>query len=160
MKENNSVSYQDVADFFLAIANERGETITNLRLQKLVYYAQAWFLANTGKPLFEEDFEAWVHGPVLPVLYDKYKELGPKPIVTELKFPDVEKRFGKSELEILNAVADVYMQYGAYQMELMTHNEEPWIKARQGIEPDARSNNKIDKALMMEFYGERLRKPA
>lgn len=62
----------DIAKHFIRFANEEGSFISNLKLQKLVYYAQAWHLAIHGTPLFEEDFEAWVHGPVIPSLYQKY----------------------------------------------------------------------------------------
>ena len=59
-----------VADYFLSLVDEdAGDSMTNLRLQKLLFYAQAWHLALTNRPLFEEDFEAWVHGPVIPSFY-------------------------------------------------------------------------------------------
>ena len=58
-----------------------GLTSCNLKLQKLVYYAQAWHLALRDVPLFEEDFEAWVHGPVIPALYQEYKKFGWRPIL-------------------------------------------------------------------------------
>ena len=67
------ITHRDVAEYFLALANETGGTITNLKLQKLVYYAQAWHLANFDKPLFDAKFEAWVHGPVIPGLYEEYR---------------------------------------------------------------------------------------
>lgn len=67
------VKPQDVADYFIWLANDSGSFISNLKLQKLVYYAQAWYLAIYGQSLFDEDFEAWVHGPIIPSLYQKYK---------------------------------------------------------------------------------------
>ena len=149
-------NYGDVADYFIAFANETGDQLTNLKLQKLVYYAQAWYLANKGEPLFNEEFEAWVHGPVLPQLYRQYKSNGFKPIQRELSLTEVSNRFDPDTLQLLEAVAQVYMQYGAYQMELMTHQEEPWVSARKGIEPDVNSKNIIDKEVMRKFYAQRL----
>ena len=70
----------DIADYFVRLANETGDYISNLKLQKLVYYAQAWYLAISDEALFEEDFEAWVHGPVIPELYQEYKSFGWRPI--------------------------------------------------------------------------------
>lgn len=77
--DKKPITYMDVADFFLAFANECGDFMSNLRLQKLVYYAQAWHLANYDTPLFEEDFEAWIHGPALPALYHHYEGYGRVP---------------------------------------------------------------------------------
>ncbi len=79
----------EIADYFIWLANNTGSFISNLKLQKLVYYAQAWYLAIHDQPLFNEEFEAWIHGPVIPVLYQKYKTFSWKPILqnVELKLP-------------------------------------------------------------------------
>lgn len=156
-KEQKIISASDVADFFLAKANAVGEPITNLKLQKLVYYAQAWFLANKHKSLFEEDFEAWVHGPVLPELYHKYKERGSAPIITELGLKEVSEKFNEETFEFLNEVASVYMPHGAFQLELMTHNEKPWIDARGSCEPDEKCNTIIPKSAMEQFYASKIK---
>jgi uncharacterized phage-associated protein len=150
------MSPEEVAEFFLAFANVRGDLITNLKLQKLVYYAQAWHLANAGKPLFREDFQAWIHGPVMPKLYHKYKKYGYKPITLNISLKEFEQKYDKNLLDFLNEVAKVYMQFSAYQMELMTHQEAPWIKARKEVASDKPSNNIISKALMKSFYGQRI----
>ena len=64
----------DVADFFIDIANmSEDDQMTNLKLNKLLYYAQGVFLARTGKPLFDDDIEAWDLGPVVSCIYQKYK---------------------------------------------------------------------------------------
>ena len=71
---NRIYSAQDVANWFLAKADyEAGDVITPLKLQKLLYYAQGWTLAILNKNLFEEDFQAWTHGPAIPSIYRKYK---------------------------------------------------------------------------------------
>lgn len=151
--QNNMISYKDIAKFFLAFGNEAGEPVTNLKLQKLVYYAQAWYLANFGKPLFDADFQAWVHGPVIPDLYQTYKKFGFAPIISETKLDDVNLN---AELkEFLNEVAKVYMPYGAYQLEMMTHKEDPWIEARVGYEADQRCENVISRDTMQKFYGQK-----
>jgi uncharacterized phage-associated protein len=65
---------QDVAEYFLTLVDdEAGDSLSNLKLQKLVYYAQGFHLALTEKPLFDEAIEAWEHGPVVPGLYHKLK---------------------------------------------------------------------------------------
>lgn len=160
MTQVAKISYKEVANFFLAFANEAGESITNLKLQKLVYYAQAWYLANFGEPLFDADFQAWVHGPVIPDLYQAYKALGFSPINVDIKLEDVKKEISEDLIEFLNEVAKVYMPFGAYQLELMTHKEEPWIEARGDCEPDERCERVITKESMEKFYGEKAKNKA
>ena len=139
----------------MAFANESGELLTNLKLQKLVFYAQAWFLANYKAPLFDENFQAWVHGPVLPSLYKKYKDNGYKPISSDVKMEDMAKKIPEDIFSYLKEVAEVYMRYNAYELELMTHNEAPWLDARGDIEPDTRCEVEISKDSMIHFYGEK-----
>ncbi len=153
----NKITHNDVANYFLAFANEIGELITNLKLQKLVYYAQAWYLANYLKPLFDSDFEAWVHGPAIPELYHKYKSFAYRPIESDVKLREVKKTFDKDTLKFLDEVISVYMPYGAYQLELMVHREVPWSDAREGYTPIERCNIIIKKETMREFYAKRLK---
>ena len=71
----------DVANYFLALVDEdAGDTISNMKLQKLVYYAQGFYLALYGKPLFPERIEAWDQGPVIPELYRRFEKFGAKAI--------------------------------------------------------------------------------
>ena len=156
-KQSKEPTYQEVAEFFLAFADDRGEAISNLKLQKLVYYAQAWFVANYGKPLFKGDFQAWVHGPVLPELYHAYKQQGSSPIPVSKTLEEVEANLDSNVVEYLREVARVYMPSGAYELELMTHQETPWLEARGGIEPDEKCENVIPLDAMKEYYGGKIK---
>ena len=83
-RDAGSCSAQSVAEFFLPLHKEDdAEAMSQLRLQKLLYYAQAWHLALTGRPLIDEDIQAWRHGPAVPSVYRRYKSYGwrsiPKP---------------------------------------------------------------------------------
>lgn len=138
----------NVAEFFIHLANNTGSYISNLKLQKLVYYAQAWYLGIYGTPLFEEDFEAWVHGPVIPALYREYKEFGWKPILKEVQEPELSEEI-KS---FLDEVASIYFSCDAYELERMTHQEDPWIQARGGLPIDTPCNEMISKESMREYY--------
>jgi uncharacterized phage-associated protein len=115
----------EVADYFLSQADpEAGDSISNLVLQKLVYYAQGFSLALFGNPLFPEAIYKWQHGPVVPELYSKYKQYGsgpiPAPEGVELdKFP-AEVR------ELLDEVYAECGQYSAWKLRDMTHSEAPW----------------------------------
>ncbi len=157
---NTTINALNIAEYFLALANESGGVITNLKAQKLVYYAQAWFLANFSTPLFEEDFQAWVHGPVIPELYEKFKEAGSSPIPSVKKLSDIKTQFEQETLDFLQEVADVYMQHDGYALELMTHQEQPWIDARKGCKPDERCTEVITKDAMRLFYGEKIQNSA
>ena len=123
----------DVADYFLALARDdedSGEDISNLKLQKLVYYAQGVNLALYGKPLFEENIEAWTHGPVVPVLYSRFKQFGSGAIEFE-KEVDLEK-YGKDTREVLDEVYKVFGQYSGWKLRNMTHQEPPWAETEKG----------------------------
>ena len=143
----------DIASYFIQLANETGSFISNLKLQKLVYYAQAWHLALQEAPLFDTDFQAWIHGPVVPELYQKYKSFGWEPIIENAKpnlSPDVQK--------FLAEVADEYFALDAYELEQMTHIEPPWNRARGVIAPDEPSNAIIRKEWMKEYFSTRAEK--
>lgn len=156
------ITYRTIAKYFLSFANSKGELMTNLKLQKLLYYAQAWHLANYSKSLFEEDFEAWVHGPVIPELYIKFKKKGyyaGTPIKSSFRLETIESEIDVIDKNIkpyLRELSSVYFSCGAYQLELMTHKEDPWIRARKGFEPDERCNVIITKESMQEYYGKKI----
>lgn len=115
----------DVADYFLSKSDEEiGDLISNLKLQKLVYYAQGFSLAINDIPLFEEEIEAWFHGPVVPALYHKYKENGGNGIMPPAVV-DFDK-YTEDEKELLDEVYDVYGQFSAWKLRNMTHDEAPW----------------------------------
>jgi uncharacterized phage-associated protein len=129
----------DVAGFILqlgkAIDDEGGEDlITNLKLQKLVYYCQGFNLALYDKPLFSEEIMAWEHGPVCPSLYQELKAYGAKPIPFDSptfagQLPEGEtftNKLSKDEQDLINEVYGVYGQYSAWRLREMTHQEPPW----------------------------------
>lgn len=118
----------DVARYFLAIDDEdSGELVSNLKVQKLVYYAQGFHLALYDKPLFPEPIQAWTHGPVVPVLYHDLKQYGanqiPPPVNMDYSLYTAETR------ELLDEVQSVLGQYSAWKLRNMTHREPPWCDA-------------------------------
>jgi uncharacterized phage-associated protein len=137
-----------VADFFLSFCQEHGDCLTNLRLQKLVYYAQAWHLALYNAPLFDEKFQAWVHGPVVPSLYQRFKRYGWQPITAAVSEPNISGHVREHLEEVFN----VYGRYSAWDLERMTHSEEPWTAAREGLDLDENCEREISDDLMLEYY--------
>lgn len=143
------ISPHDTADFLLVECRERGDILTNLKLQKLLYYAQAWHLTLKNKPLFAEDFQAWVHGPVLPSQYQRFKKNEWRPILDEITLPKLK------DSAVANHLVEIVNVFGvetASALELMTHNEQPWKKAREGIPSDAPSIAIITQESMAAFY--------
>lgn len=137
------MSAKDVANYFLSKEDADDSDISNLKLQKLVYYAQAFNLAVFDEPLFEEDFKAWQHGPVCPSLYQEYKNNGRNPIPPADKFD--ASVFSPEQKELLDEVYEEFGQYGASKLRNMTHAERPWL------EQEATAGT-IDKESMREFY--------
>jgi uncharacterized phage-associated protein len=144
-------SSETIADYFIYVANDTGSFISNLKLQKLVYYAQAWHLGIYDAPLFDEDFEAWVHGPVIPALFYQYKEFSWKPILKEVQKPD----FSPELNEFLEEITEEYFICDGFELELMTTRENPWVYARKGLARDEPSHAIITKDSMRHYYKER-----
>lgn len=141
----------DIADWFLgAIDRDAGDSITHLKLQKLIYYAQAWSLAlpERGSALFEEDLQAWAHGPVAESVYHAFKNKGWDALPPPQDAPHIRPDDEAHLLEILES----YGGFSAKQLEQMTHHEAPWLEARGDLPPEARSTMIISKDLMRSFY--------
>jgi uncharacterized phage-associated protein len=132
---------------------EAGEAITHLKVQKLAYFADAWFLANFDRPLIEEGFEAWAHGPVSPTIYKRYRGAGWAAL-------EPERAHGiPGEVEpFLKAVFAEYGQFSAKRLEQITHNEDPWKRARGDLPPEGACSTLIDKLLTRNYYAARLGK--
>ena len=142
-----------LADYYIWFANDVGSYLSNHKLQKLLYYAQAWYLAFEDKPLFDEDFEAWVHGPTIPALFYEYKEqFGFKPILKEVEKPE----FPQEVQEFLDDLSDDYFFRDAYELELMVRREDPWIKARGELPRDEPCRAIISKELIKAYYKTRV----
>jgi uncharacterized phage-associated protein len=139
-----------VAHAFVSFCNEHGDLVTNLKLQKLLYYAQGWYLALRGETLFPEQLEAWVHGPVCKEVYQECKIFGHKPIIWE----DDLNSFSAELVEHVKDVWEAYGQFSAFDLEQLTHQETPWKEARKGLASDAPSTNAIDLGVMEKFFKE------
>ncbi len=102
-----------------------GERLTNLKLQKLLYYQQGFHLAFFGTPLFAENVEAWMYGPVVPAVYDEYSAYGSSAL------PEVNEpvSLSEDEEELFNEVYDAYREFSAIGLMNRTHSERPWLDA-------------------------------
>lgn len=140
----------DIANKLLLRAknNERGDLMSNMKLQKMLYYQQGFHLAYFGTPLFDEDIEAWMYGPVVPSVYAHYKNCGRQGIMPET---EEELPLDKKEEALFSEVYRVYGAYDAIGLMDMTHSETPWKATPTG------QGNIINKELMQSFFKKRLK---
>ncbi len=125
-----------------------GDEISNLKLQKLLYYMQGFHLACFDTPLFDDEIEAWMYGPVVPAVYELYKENGSKGI--SCPEGDVIALTSEEEEDIFNQVYDAYGQFSAFKLMEMTHIEEPWKSTQVGI-GNVISKDKIKKYFLTQI---------
>lgn len=144
MNENARYSILEIANWFL-----HKESMSHKKLQKLCYYAQAWFYTLKDFRLTDAIFEAWVHGPVSPVLYDKFKSFGYHKIkLVGVYTPHIEE----DDLELLESVWETYGDHTGNALEALTHSEQPWIEARKGYLPTESCNVPISVESMKKYY--------
>ena len=134
----------DVAAYIL----EQKGVLSTMKLQKLVYYSQAWSLVWDEKPLFQEDIEAWANGPVVRDLF--YYHRGRYEIDTvEIGNP---RLLDQEQQDTVDAVLDYYGDKTAQWLIELTHLEDPWNHAREGLHPLERGNKVIPLDAMAFYY--------
>lgn len=134
----------DVAAYIL---RNHGE-MTAMKLQKLVYYSQAWSLVWDEEPLFKERIEAWVNGPVLPSLYQHHRGMFK---VADWPQGDPNTLTPKQQ-ETVDSVLKFYGEKSSQWLSDLTHQEAPWLQARKGLEPGDPGRREISHAAMAEYY--------
>jgi uncharacterized phage-associated protein len=115
-----------IAKWFVAWAEAEGEELSNLKLQKLLYYAQGHHLAAYQRPLFTEPVQAWSHGPVVPQVYHQFKSFGSASIELAEDDPFEWDAVDPATSELLSKVWNTYGGYSAGRLRNMTHEESPW----------------------------------
>ena len=143
---NRLVSVSDVAAYIL----RRSGPLPAMKLQKLVYYCQAWSLVWDDQALFREHIEAWANGPVAPELYSSHRgkyKVGRSDVGGDPRKPNRVQR------ETIEAVLDYYGDKTSHWLSDLTHSEAPWRKARKGLRAGQRGSQTISHASMAEYYG-------
>jgi len=136
----------DIANKVLAMATENSDTselITNLKLQKLLYYLQGYQLAKFDEPLFDDEIEAWMYGPVVPCVYEKYREYERNGIQYNGK---VIRLNSEEEEKLFYDVYNEYSRFSAFGLIELTHSETPWKSTKVG------AGNVISKESMKKFF--------
>ena len=136
----------DVAHYILRVKGE----MSVMKLQKLVYYAQAWSLVWDDKPLFDNEIQAWANGPVCPDLYSKHQ--GRFSVTADL-FSRHPAPLSTTQQETVGAVLEVYAAKSAQWLSDQTHSESPWLDARRRLSDRKRGRTPITLEAMAEYYG-------
>ncbi|MFK7796506.1 MAG: Panacea domain-containing protein [Aureispira sp.] len=157
----NKPNINDICDYIITKIKSEGSdvSLSNLKLQKLLYYTQAWFLAFEGNPLFEGKFEAWIHGPVNRQIFNRFKSS--KMLYSQIEIND---RLNDNPLNCLSteiqahveSTLEAYAKFTGPQLEYMTHTEEPWFEARKGYSPSQSCSSEISEGTMERYYKARL----
>lgn len=151
----------DIADYIILVLNQDEDfPLPNLKLQKLVYYVQAWALGIMGKRFMNEKFQAWIHGPVSPILYTRFKST--KTLYASIRPDDVINKdvlaifsTNSDDARFINFILENYAGCSSNQLEAMSHSEDPWIEARKGYRPTERCTEEISEETMQKYYGSR-----
>jgi uncharacterized phage-associated protein len=155
------LSVHDVCDYIIVKLNGADARLNVLKLHKLLYYVQAWHLAFGKGRLFNNHFQAWVHGPVCRSIYDRFKDA--KSMYSPVRLRDVRDDFDLGRLprgakRHVDTILEAYADFTDDQLEEMTHRERPWIAAREGYDPKERCEEQISDNVMVEFYSRRLKR--
>lgn len=137
------IKVENVAKYFY----DKNQKLTDKQIQKLTYYAYAWYLTKYKTKLFDESPQAWIHGPVFMNLY---KVLQNNELINTTTECITEN---KRVIELLEIIYKVYGKYSGTRLEALTHSEDPWIKARSGLEPTEKSRNIIKDEDIIAYYG-------
>ena len=138
----------DVANFFIDMANnDPDDCMTNLRVNKLLYFAQAWNLVRNNKPLFEDEIQAWQYGPVVPNVYHTFKPCGRERIASTSD----DYSFSRLSCEEIMLLIDVMREYGRFSSPAlvdMTHEAgSPWARVY-----DPNHNNSITNDSLFDYF--------
>jgi uncharacterized phage-associated protein len=137
-----------IAEYLICFGRDHGDPLTNLKLQKLLYYAQGLFLAKHHRILYREPLQAWVRGPVVYEVWRTYNHHKWQPILAPVREPILHADVSES----IQTLIHDYWDYSAYQLERMTHAESPWLNAREGSASDTPSSAQISVSDIYEFF--------
>lgn len=128
--------------------------VTDLSLQKMLYFVKGYSWALMRKDMIEEDCEAWAYGPVFPAIYEKYKVLGSGVISDYDQTIEYEKKLTPEELELLDHIIHCFGIYNGSVLMRITHKESPWKEAREGIPEFVASSNVIKSETIYTYFDE------
>lgn len=160
-----NVNINDIADYVILMCNENGVDISPLKLQKLLYYIQAWHMVYFNKAkIFDEMPQAWVNGPVYPSVYRRFKHIPRYSSISiedakiSSSLPDKAHDLGlsKDQFEFLDSIFQFYGVMDHDRLVFLTHSELPWSEKREGLMPFDQSTAELSADTMYDYYHARL----
>lgn len=148
-KTLDKLSAKDIAKYIIHSFQEVGDQLSNMKLQKLLYYVQGWHLANFDVPAFEEHLEAWTLGPVQPDVYNDYKKFDFRPITEGIPRQDLKD---ENLCALIDEILDTYGNETGFALYHMTCQEAPWLTTRGNLSDTEPSHRKIKNSLMLNFF--------
>lgn len=136
-------SANQFVEYFLTRTRAEGRPMSAYKLQKLLYYTQAWSLAERDRPAFREPLKAWKDGPVAPGVYRRFQQS-----YYVHQFIPKDPHLSEEDKAHAEAVWLLYRERDGDELSEMTHHEQPWIEARRGLRDDEHGNKTIDHELM------------
>lgn len=170
IKQIPRVDIKDMAVYTGLSLITKGLSATPLKLQKLLYYEQAWFMVFFGREntLFEERPQAWVNGPVYPTIYAEYKDKVPGmcdklqsahftegEAIESLRDVARKMNLGEDHIRCLESVITLYGGKTQNQLIMFTHTEKPWVEKRESLMPYERSTAELSLDTMYQYYKDR-----
>lgn len=139
-----------IARYIIYLFDKAGINITNMELQKMTYFVQAWYLANYHEPMADCKFEAGVYGPVCRELYSQYKKFKKDPIEVKIN-PKIFNVIKDEDKKFIDEVVGAYNQFSSIELMTMSHDE-AWQEARGDLQPDEQCNKIIENNRIEEIY--------
>lgn len=158
-----TTNIQDVVDYIIGQFADEDGSLSILKLQKLLYYVQAWHLAFGLGPLFAGRFQAWVHGPVNRQVYDRFKDT--HSLFATVSRESIRQGFDANAMppKARNHIDEILEAYGPFsgvQLENMTHEETPWLETRGNLKSFERCEDELNEKTMQEFFANLLNEDA
>ena len=148
----------DIADYIIYYVKSEGSRVSliNMKIQKLLYFIQAWSYGINNSPLFDGEFEAWIHGPINTHIYDRFCES--KTLYSEINIEDCKRthfQLSNKNSEFIDFILENYVKFSSAELEQLIQEELPWTKTRGHIDRNERCNKVISAELLKEYYGQR-----
>ena len=165
MMESLNLDVHKVTDLIASKFISEESPLSVLKLHKLLYYVEAWHVALYGKMLFDEDFQAWVHGPVCLPVFTRFRHSRNKFTFSAITREDIGTVL-KADIENYDYISDhvenvleAYGDLSGAQLESLAHKEQPWLETRGDLAPSEPCNKTIPKELMRDYYKQRASGP-
>ena len=147
---------EDVASYILQLLLRDEGEVSAMKLQKICFYVQSWYIAKYNRALFKHDFQAWKYGPVSPTLYEYHAKKATVSL-SNTNIPGNDQNIPEDDKEFIKAVVSIYGRFTGLQLSELSHSQDPWKNARRGIPESSPSNNEITIESIRDYFSKFLK---